>query len=241
MDDRATQDAATRGTARDEAATQDAARDGTPSAVLVGPAGRRLRPVTLEGDAVRLEPLAREHLPGLVEVGLDPAIWAWMFAPVTTPDAMAAWLEAALATADAGTELPFATVERASGRVVGSTRYMSLALEHARLEIGWTWIAPEWQGTAVNAEAKLLQLEHAFERIRCRRVEFKTDALNERSRAALLGIGARFEGVFRKHMVRADGRRRDSAYYSIVDDEWPAVRDGLRARIARQTRARTGE
>jgi len=210
------------------------ATDDPAAVVIVGPGGHRLRPVPLEGEAVRLEPLSRDHLAGLVEVGLDPAIWTWMFAPVSTPAAMAAWLDAALANAEAGTELPFATVERASGRVVGSTRYMSLALEHARLEIGWTWVAPGWQGTAVNTEAKLLQLEHAFERIRCRRVEFKTDSLNERSRAALLAIGARFEGVFRKHMIMADGRQRHSAYYSIVDDEWPAVRDGLRARLARR-------
>lgn len=192
----------------------------------------RLDPVVLEGDVVRLEPLAATHLAGLVEAGRDPAIWTWMFAPLTTREAMAAWLDAAIGAADAGLELPFATVERASGRVVGSTRYLSLALEHRRLEIGWTWLAPAWQGTAVNSEAKLLLLEHAFEAVGCRRVEFKTDARNERSRAALEAIGARFEGVFRKHMIMADGRQRDSAWFSIVDDEWPAVREGLRARVA---------
>lgn len=192
----------------------------------------RLEPVVLEGEVVRLEPLAPAHLPGLVEAGRDPSIWTWMFEPLTTRGAVEAWLESAIGAADAGAELAFATVDRASGSVVGSTRFMSVALEHRRLEIGWTWIAPAWQGTAVNSEAKLLQLGHAFEAVGCRRVEFKTDARNERSRAALQAIGARFEGVFRKHMIMADGRQRDSAYYSIVDDEWPAVRDGLRARFA---------
>lgn len=209
------------------------------SAIVETPAGRRLAPVTLEGSAVRLEPLGRQHLADLAEVGRDPSIWTWMFEPLTDATRMEAWLEAARANAVAGTELPFATVERATGRAVGSTRYMSLALEHLRLEIGWTWLAPAWQGTALNTEAKLLQLEHAFERIGCRRVEFKTDARNERSRAALLAVGARFEGVFRKHMIMADGRQRDSAYYSIVDDEWPEVRDALRARLERRM-ARAG-
>jgi RimJ/RimL family protein N-acetyltransferase len=206
------------------------------SAVVSTAAGLRLVPVTLEGSAVRLEPLDRRHLADLTKSGRAASIWTWMFEPLSDPARMEAWLETARANAAAGTELPFATVERASGRAVGSTRYMSLALEHRRLEIGWTWLAPAGQGTALNTEAKLLQLEHAFERVGCRRVEFKTDALNERSRAALLAIGARFEGVFRKHMIMADGRERDSAYYSILDDEWPEVRDALRERLERLAR-----
>ncbi len=210
-----------------------------PAAILESPSGRRLAPVTLDGATVRLEPLGPEHLADLASVGRDPSIWTWMFEPLTDADRMAAWLEAARSNAAAGSELPFATVERATGRAVGSTRYMSIALVHLRLEIGWTWLAPPWQGTALNTEAKLLQLEHAFERIGCRRVEFKTDARNERSRAALLAIGARFEGVFRKHMIMADGRQRDSAYYSIVDEEWPGVRDALRERLERRI-ARAG-
>jgi RimJ/RimL family protein N-acetyltransferase len=208
-----------------------------PSAIVATAAGPRIAPVALEGRVVRLEPLARTHLEGLIEAARDPAIWTWMFEPLTTPERVAAWLEAALANEAGGTELPFATIERATGRVVGSSRYMAIALEHRRLEIGWTWLAPARQGTAANTDAKLLQLEHAFERVGCRRVEFKTDARNERSRAALLGIGARFEGVFRKHMIMADGRQRDSAYYSIVDDEWPAVRDALRSRLAERLAA----
>lgn len=191
-------------------------------------------PVTLEGDLVRLEPLSIEHLPGLTAVGLDPRIWTWMPARVTTPEGLARWLEDALGLADAGLEVPFATIERASGRVVGSTRYHSLALAHRRLEIGWTWLAPPWQGTGLNTEAKLLQLGHAFEVLGCRRVEFKTDSRNDQSRAAIEKIGARFEGIFRKHMIMADGRQRDTAYYSIIDDEWPEVRDRLTASLARR-------
>jgi RimJ/RimL family protein N-acetyltransferase len=194
----------------------------------------RLAPVTLEGGLVRLEPLSLDHLDGLASVGLDRAIWTWMFAPITTHQEMRAWLEAALVNAESGTEVPFATIDRASGRAIGSTRYMSLAPEHRRVEIGWTWLAPAWQGSGANTEVKLLLLEHAFERLGCGRVEFKTDSLNGRSRAALLAIGATFEGIFRNHMIMADGRRRDSAYYSIIDSEWPAVRERLAARMLRR-------
>ena len=169
----------------------------------------RVEPIVLEGDHVRLEPMTLEHLPGLVTVGLEPAIWTWMPFVVRTPDDLRGLVEAALRARDAGMEFPFVTIERASGRPVGSTRYLAIALEHARLEIGWTWLAPAWQRSAVNREAKLLMLGHAFEALGCRRVEFKTDATNEASRAALLGIGATFEGVFRKHMLVRGGAGRD--------------------------------
>jgi RimJ/RimL family protein N-acetyltransferase len=198
-----------------------------------------IQPTILEGALVRLEPLSLDHLDGLASVGLDRAIWTWMVAPITTPREMRAWLEAALASARAGTEVPFATIERASGQAVGSTRYMSLAPEHRRVEIGWTWVAPAWQGSGANTEAKLLLLEHAFERLGCRRVEFKTDALNERSRAALLGIGATFEGILRNHMIMGDGRQRHSAYYSIIDSEWPAARVRLAAKVERRASGMT--
>ena len=194
----------------------------------------RVEPVILEGDHVRLEPMSMDHLPGLAAVGLEPAIWTWMPVRVRAADDMRALVVAALADRDAGTAFPFVTVERAGGRVVGSSRYLAIALEHARLEIGWTWISPAWQRSAVNTEAKLLMLEHAFERLGCRRVEFKTDAQNAASRRALLGVGATFEGVFRKHMLVRGGERRDSAWYSITDDEWPDVRALLRARLARR-------
>jgi RimJ/RimL family protein N-acetyltransferase len=192
-----------------------------------------VEPVVLEGDHVRLEPMTLEHLPGLVEIGLAPPIWTWMPVVVRMPDDLRGLVDSALRARDAGTEFPFVTIERASGRPVGSTRYLAIAREHARLEIGWTWIGPAWQRSAVNTEAKLLMLGHAFEALGCRRVEFKTDARNEASRRALLGIGATFEGVFRKHMMVRGGERRDSAWYSITDDEWPDVKAHLRARLDR--------
>jgi RimJ/RimL family protein N-acetyltransferase len=191
----------------------------------------------MDGERVRLEPLQAGHLAGLTEAGADPAIWTWMPADGSTPDGMRQIVEAALAAHAAGSMVPLVTIERATGRLVGSSRYLNLAPTDLRLEIGWTWIDPRFQRTAVNSEAKLLMLGHAFETLGCRRVELKTDARNERSRAAILGIGATFEGVFRKHMVMAGGRARDTAYYSILDDEWPAVRARLGQRIARLDRA----
>ena len=142
------------------------------------------------------------------------------------------WLETALANAEAGTERPFATIDRASGRAVGSSRYMSIVPEHKRLEIGWTWVATSFQRTGANREAKLLQLTHAFETLGANRVEFKTHSGNERSRAALAGIGATFEGIFRQHMVMPDGSLRDSAYFSVIAPEWPEVKARLVAGLA---------
>jgi RimJ/RimL family protein N-acetyltransferase len=193
----------------------------------------RLEPVTLEGRLVRLEPLTLAHVPGLAEVGLDPEIWRWTLARPQSEEDVRAWAASTIRARGAGSEFPFATVDRATGRPIGSTRYMNIVLEHRRLEIGWTWVAPPWQRTGANREAKLLMLEHAFERLGCRRVEFKTDSNNVKSRDALLGIGASFEGIFRNHMVMPDGRMRHSAWYSVIDDEWPAVRAGLEAKLAR--------
>ena len=136
-------------------------------------------------------------------------------------------MAAAMENAAAGTEVPFVTVERASGRPIGSSRYMNIVPEHRRLEIGWSWVATTWQRGGANREAKLLMLGHAFEALGCHRVEFKTDSLNERSRRALLGVGATFEGIFRNHMVMPDDRLRHSAYYSVIDTEWPAVKARL--------------
>ena len=196
-------------------------------------AKRTLDPVVLEGSRVRLEPLTLYHVPGLAEVALDPAIWQWTLARPTSEAELRAWAEAALAGRDAGTEFAFATIDVATGRPIGSSRYMNIVLEHRRLEIGWTWVAPAFQRTGANREAKLLMLGHAFDTLGCRRVEFKTDSLNEPSRTALLGIGAQFEGIFRNHMVMPGGRMRHSAYYSVIDEEWPAVRAGLERSLAR--------
>ncbi len=188
-------------------------------------------PVTLEGAHVRLEPLAAAHLDRLRQIGLDETIWRWSPAPVRTPAAMRAYVEVALAEQARGTALPFATVDKAAGLAVGSTRYGNIDPANRRLEIGWTWIAPPWQRTYVNTEAKYLMLRHAFERLGCIRVEFKTDARNEPSRRALLRLGAREEGLLRKHVVTASGRLRDTVYFSILDDEWPAVKARLEARM----------
>ena len=144
-----------------------------------------------------------------------------------------AFMDAALAAQSVGREQAFATIERSSGRVVGSTRYMNIEPAHRRLEIGYTWLAPAWQKTAINSEAKLLMLEHAFEQLGANRVEFKTNALNEPSRKALAGIGAQFEGIFRRHMIVQHGVSRDSAYYSVIVDDWPAVRRHLEQRVER--------
>ena len=186
----------------------------------------------LEGEIVRLEPLARRHEKELFEAALDERIWRWMpYDAGGSRERFQAWLEDALAASSAGTEAAFATVEAATGELVGSTRYLALRPEHRGLEIGWTWLAPAHWQTGANVEAKLLMLEHAFERLGCLRVEFKTDSRNERSRAALAALPAQFEGIFRKHMLVRDGERRDSAYYSIIDDEWPEVKVNLGRRI----------
>lgn len=187
---------------------------------------------TLEGRIVRLEPLALRHADDLYEASRDPCIWRWLpiLQPLTRED-WQAWMEAALGRTEADLELAFATVLLKTGTAVGSTRYLALRPEHRSLEIGWTWLAPSAWGTGANTEAKFLQLEHAFEALGCRRVEFKTDALNERARPALAALPARFEGIHRKHLLVRNGENRDSAWYSIVDDEWPAVRSRLRDRI----------
>ncbi|MGZ8438037.1 MAG: GNAT family N-acetyltransferase [Candidatus Limnocylindrales bacterium] len=192
-----------------------------------------VQPVALEGSHVRLEPLGAEHLSDLGAVAFDDALWRWTIARPQDAAGLERWLEAALANADAGTEQPFATIDLASGRAIGSTRFMSIVPEHRRLEIGWTWVGTAFQRTGANREAKLLQLAHAFEVIGANRVEFKTHARNERSRAALAGIGATFEGIFRSHMIMPDGSIRDSAYFSVIANEWPAVKAGLVASLAR--------
>jgi RimJ/RimL family protein N-acetyltransferase len=188
-------------------------------------------PVTLEGRYVRLEPLVKVHLAGLAEVGLDEELWRWIPTQVRTAEEMAAYIETALEEQARGVSLPFAIVEKAAGRAIGSTRYGNIDRTHHRVEIGWTWVARECQRTAVNTEAKYLLLRHAFETLGCIRVELKTDSLNEKSRAAILRIGAQHEGIFRNHMITASGRIRHSAYYSIIDSEWPAVKTRLESKL----------
>lgn len=197
------------------------------------PDGPWAEPVTLEGRIVRLEPLSLDHLGDLARVAFEGDLWRWTVAQPTDVDGLRGWLEAALENAVTGTEMPFATVDRASGRAVGSTRFMSIVPEHRRLEIGWTWVGLAFQRTGANREAKLLQMTHAFETLGANRVEFKTDSLNEKANPGLLGIGATFEGTFRNHMVMPGGRLRHSTYYSVIADEWPDVKARLQAKLAR--------
>jgi N-acetyltransferase len=190
-------------------------------------------PVTLEGRHVRLEPLSLEHHPGLCEVGLTEELWRWIPQPVRTPDDMREYIALALQSQREGSALPFATIDRSSGKVIGSTRYGNIDRVNRHVEIGWTWLGLKWQRTAANTETKFLMLQHAFETLRCMRVELKTDSLNEKSRNAILRIGAREEGIFRNHMITSTGRIRHSVYYSIIDSEWPTVKARLQEWLER--------
>lgn len=190
------------------------------------------RTLTLEGELVRLEPLGTEHEHDLWQASRDPRVWRWL--PIVQPRHRSdwhAWMDEARARTEAGLELAFATILRSSGIAVGSTRFLAQRPEHRTIEIGWTWLAPSAWGTGANAEAKLLQLEHAFGMLGCRRVEFKTDALNAPARRALAALPAEFEGIHRRHMLVRGGENRDSAWYSVVEEEWPAVREALRLRL----------
>jgi N-acetyltransferase len=197
----------------------------------------QLTPVVLEGMHVRLEPLTLDHLDALCEIGLDEELWRWIPTQVRTREDMRAYIRLALDWQAAGTALPFATVQRATGRVVGSTRYMNVDKANRHVEIGATWIGRPWQRTAVNTEAKYLMLRHAFEQLGCLRVELKTDVLNEKSRNAILRIGAKQEGIFRNHVVCAGGRVRDSVWFSVIDREWPDVKAALEAKLALSKRS----
>lgn len=195
--------------------------------------GRWVEPVTLQGRLVRLEPLSLDHLDDLARVAFEGDLWRWTVIQPTDVDGLRTWIEAALATAATGAEMPFATVDLDSGRAIGSTRFMSIVPEHRRLEIGWTWVGLAYQRTGANREAKLLQMTHAFETLGANRVEFKTDSLNEQANPGLLGIGATFEGTFRNHMVMPGGRLRHSNYYSVTREDWPGVKARLEARLVR--------
>lgn len=192
-----------------------------------------LSTVSLAGAIVRLDPLTLAHVASLAEVGLQPELWALQPRPVMTEADMRRYVEQALDDQARGASLPFAIVHRADGRVIGSTRYMDIAMAHRRLEIGATWIAPAWQRSGANVEAKLLLLTHAFETLGVQKVVFKTEALNAQSRRAILALGAVEEGTFRKHLIADNGRVRDMVYFSILDVEWPTVRDRLQQRLQR--------
>ena len=183
---------------------------------------------------MRLEPMTLEHHAQLTEIGFDPEIWRYTVSVVRTPEEMRNYMESALKAQREGTSLPFVTIERSSGRVVGSTRFGNYDSDNRRIEIGWTWLARPWQRTAINTEAKYLMLTHAFEKLHCVRVELKTDVLNAPSRKAMLRIGAKEEGILRKHTLMWNGRYRDSIYYSILDEEWPQVKEQLEKMLVRR-------
>jgi N-acetyltransferase len=196
-----------------------------------------MQPLTaqLEGSIVVLEPLTEKNAEELWEAAQAPEIWDWL-ANLNERDRFDRWLELTFEAVRAGTEGPFLTRERDSGTAVGSSRYLNVRPQDRVVEIGWTWLNPCAWRTGANVEAKLLMLTHAFETLECVRVEFKTDARNERSRAALAALPAQFEGVLRNHMIVPDVGLRDSAYFSVIDSEWPQVRDNLRLRLQRGKR-----
>jgi RimJ/RimL family protein N-acetyltransferase len=194
-------------------------------------------PITLEGFAVRLEPIRSQHLESFWEAAEDNLenIFQWIPYRMKSKEDFQHVVDKALAEQERGESVVFATIERSSGRVIGSTRFMNIDRANRRVEIGSTWIAPAWHRTAVNTEAKFLMLRHAFEVWKCMRVELKTDALNQRSRNAILRIGAKEEGTLRKHLITWTGRVRDTVYFSILDTEWAEVNAKLENMLARKT------
>ena len=191
----------------------------------------KIEPIILEGEYVRLEPLRLEHLENLLEVGLDETLWCWTTTVIESREDMLRYIETALEDQRRGASLPFVTIEKSSLKIVGSTRFGNIDAGNRRVEIGWTWINPKWQRSFVNTEAKLLMLTHAFGMWNCIRVELKTDALNEKSRRAILRIGATEEEILRQHMITDSGRFRDTVYFSILDSEWQTVKENLMSRL----------
>lgn len=193
-----------------------------------------LRPVTLDGVRVRMEPLdLAKHWEGLLAIGLEPELWRWTQAKVRRPEDLRRYLDTARQEMKAGVSLPFATIDKRGPHVAGCTRFSSIDVRNRRIEIGWTWVGRPFQRSHVNTEAKYLMMSHAFESLGCVRVELKTHVLNETSRNAMKRIGCVEEGILRKHAVNDDGEWRDTIYYSVLDTEWPAVKARLEALMAR--------
>src|ERR1700730_7707972 len=193
-----------------------------------------ISPVILEGQQVRLEPLSQAHEESLIAAAVDGELWNSTVTIVPSRATMAAYIASALDAQTQGRELPFVIIRKSSGQVVGSTRFYRIERDHRRVEIGYTWLAASAQRTGVNTEAKLLLLTHAFERLRCVRVEFVTDVLNQQSRTAILRLGAKQEGDLRNHMVMPNGRLRDSVCFSIIEAEWPEVKASLEAKLGQK-------
>jgi len=194
-----------------------------------------ISPFTLEGEHVRLDPLRPEHVAPLWALAKDYLrdIFQWIPYRLETLDDFHKFNQQVLEEQKRGLTVPFVTIERSSGQIVGTTRYMNMDLANRKVEIGSTWVAPPWQRTIINTEAKYLMLGHAFDTWNCLRLELKTDALNQRSRTAILGLGAKEEGTLRKHMLTWNGRQRDSVYFSILDTEWPSVKTSLETKLRR--------
>ena len=191
-----------------------------------------IRPMTLTGQLIRLEPMLEAHVPALARIALDPSIWRYMiYGQKRTEEDLLAWVREILSRQEQGTDLPFTVFHQESGQPIGTTRFMDIHPEHRNLEIGGTWYGVEYQGSGVNAEAKYLLLRHAFEEWRCIRVQIKTDLRNTQSQRAIERLGAVREGVLRNHVILADGYVRSSVLYSILDTEWPRVKRGLEARL----------
>ena len=189
---------------------------------------------TLNGQRVQLRPLQREDRAALLDAAADGELWNLSVTVVPNEDTIDRYIETALAGRDAGTVMPFAVVRLLDGKVVGSTRYWKIDRVNRKLEIGHTWLAASTQRTGINTEAKYLLLAHAFDAMQCVRVQFTTDERNEKSRAAILGVGATQEGVVRHERIMPDGRKRNSVRFSIIDDEWPGVKAMLLAKLDRR-------
>jgi RimJ/RimL family protein N-acetyltransferase len=190
------------------------------------------KPIILEGRHVRLEPLSREHRLSMAKVALDPELWRFTPTQIHTDDDLNAYMDFALASNRDGTAMVFAIVNRSTGEAIGSTRFGNIDCENRRAEIGWSWLGRDFQRKAFNTEAKLLMLTHAFESMNCIRVEFRADVLNTKSRNAIVRLGAKEEGTLRHHTILPNGRAIDWVYYSILQDEWPSVRQGLDQKLA---------
>ncbi len=198
----------------------------------------KVEPIILDGEQVRLEPLLASHEEPLSQAAADGELWHSQFTLIPSQDETAGYIKAAVEAEATGRELPFVIVRKSTGQVVGTTRFYNIERENRSVEIGYTWLALSAQRTAVNSEAKLLLLTHAFEAWDCIRVSFVTDVRNQQSQKALLRLGARFEGILRNHLIMPGGRYRDSALFSIIESEWPEVKTKLKSRLERRTHTR---
>lgn len=197
-------------------------------------------PVLLENSRVKLVPLDHAHIPELLAIARDERIWQLMSINGTDEAVLTQHLKTAILRRSMGEQYPFTAIDKVNGKIFGSTMFHNIFPEHRKLEIGWTWYDPAYWRTGYNRECKLLLLTHCFEQLKTLRVQLQTDMINERSRTAILGIGAKFEGILRKERIRANGMHRSTAMYSIIDDEWNEVKEMLADKINKYTNAVTG-